>query len=746
MPIFTTAIIHSIPAVLIGAWKVRARLCWTQTLGLVLLTFASVVSSGARAQTLPLDAKATCTVSPAVFATWFQTGSVTANGVVNPANSVTFPDDPNCSFYQWSEQMFLWLNSPAALADGSSGRIFESTIFFDVSPLDAGATRTLIPHTPGQPNPYSLREAQVGRRGLPIIFDKAGRMLDVQRPRLGPNGMPLILNQSGQAVEVERIKLKPGGKPMFLDPAGRAIAHPKPMILNGLSKTTTVQRFMVGRIPLLIGSSGDVIDVDQGQAFDKGVLQAQNGSLVYYATLVNDVYAYFLTGTKGGGITPTPTQFPTTPDELMKINNFASSKGKTFSDANALAVELKTSWVEAAGLPNLDTYVTTTATIPTYDRSNPNKWVANGQKTVPLALVGMHVVGSTKGHPEMIWATFEHVGNSPPAEYLYDSVTGLKTVPQDTSGTWLFSASNSAGPFNFAHMVSTPPNVTAVPSQTVSPSDTIRWKSWGAASDSPPNPKTPATKANPLASLAEVIASSNSEIISINNSIRGMIPDGDVRKNYILTGATWTIGGAPPTNVPFPLPGNHVGTSRLSNTTMETYQQGTSSVALTGTNCFTCHSTEPASPPCTGMLCVSHVFGPLQPLAPKLTVNNVVVGGHGFFNLQIDGFNQATNAGNGGSTGPTTVDAGRHTVGEIAGFHTRIEDYNVTIGGDCSADGSIDMAFADVKTCVITNTKIPLDRCLQMCSDEFADCVEATGSPGKCRPAFASCRASCQQF
>jgi hypothetical protein len=641
--------------------------------------------------------------------------------------------------------MFMWLNSPATLANGSGGRIFESTIFFDVSPLDAGTTRTLIPHVPGRPRLHSLRAAQVGPHGLPVIFDKAGRMLEVQRPRLGPNGKPLILNQAGQTVEVERIKLKPDGKPIFLDQAGRVISNARPMILNDLSKTTTVQQFMVGRIPFLIGSSGDVIDVDQSQA-DKGVLQAQNGSLVYYATLVNDVYAYFLTGAKGGGITPAPTQFPTTMDDLMKITNFASSKGKTFSDANALAVELKTSWVEAAGLPNLDTYVTTTATIPTYAKSSPNLWVANGQKTVQLALVGMHVVGSTKGHPEMIWATFEHVGNSPLAEYLYDSVTGLKTVPQDTSGTWLFSASNSVGPFNFPHMVSTPTNIMAVRSQTISPSDTLRWKSWGAASDSPPNPKTPATKANPLADLAEVIASSNSEIISINNSIRGMIPDGDVRKNYIMTGATWTILGAPPTDVPFPLPGNHVGTSRLSNTTMETYQQGTSSMASTGLNCFSCHNTQPAAPPCTGMLCVSHVFGPLQPLAPKLTVNNVVIGGHGLFDLQIDGFNQATNVGNGGSTGATVVGAGRHTVGEIAGFHTRIDMYNVTIGGDCSADGSIDMAFGDVKTCVITSTKIPLDQCLQMCSDEFADCVEASGSPGKCRPALATCRASCRQF
>jgi hypothetical protein len=95
-----------------------------------------------------------------------------------------------------------------------------------------------------------------------------------------------------------------------------------------------------------------------------------------------------------------------------------------------------------------------TATVPTYDTSNPNQWTPNGSKTVPLALVGMHVVGSTgthgspngPGHPELIWATFEHLGNTPLATYTYNSTAGLKTVNRSTAGTWLFSKSNSNGP------------------------------------------------------------------------------------------------------------------------------------------------------------------------------------------------------------------------------------------------------------------------------------------------------------
>jgi hypothetical protein len=46
----------------------------------------------AGAQTIPADAKATCTVTPTGFAGWFQSGTVSLNGVVNPANSVTFAE------------------------------------------------------------------------------------------------------------------------------------------------------------------------------------------------------------------------------------------------------------------------------------------------------------------------------------------------------------------------------------------------------------------------------------------------------------------------------------------------------------------------------------------------------------------------------------------------------------------------------------------------------------------------------
>jgi hypothetical protein len=79
------------------------------------------------------------------------------------------------------------------------------------------------------------------------------------------------------------------------------------------------------------------------------------------------------------------------------------------------------------------------------------------------------------------------------------------------------------------------------------------------------------------------------------------MPAGDVRNNYFMMGATWTIGGASPNG------SNQVGTNRLANTTMETFQQGADNTTTNGSsNCFFCHTTNQ-----TG---VSHVFNALKKL------------------------------------------------------------------------------------------------------------------------------------
>ena len=159
--------------------------------------------------------------------------------------------------------------------------------------------------------------------------------------------------------------------------------------------------------------------------------------------------------------------------DLNAITSLATSHGTTLVDADALAVEVKTSWVEASSLPNnASGYITSTAVVPTYNTSSTTDWKPTGNKTIQLALVGMHVVGSTAGRPEMIWASFEHFGNTPNPSFEYVNSGGtLANVAQNTSGTWLFSKNGSTGPFDIAHMQQVSADIEAISPFTISPSD-----------------------------------------------------------------------------------------------------------------------------------------------------------------------------------------------------------------------------------------------------------------------------------
>jgi hypothetical protein len=549
--------------------------------------------AAAEAQTVvPSNAKATdpaCTVSTGEFTSWFASLPVAANGIVNPADSILFPNLPNCTFYKWAAQMFLWLTSPAPTTYGPGTHVFNSPVFYDVSPADpTTGNRTLVPIVPGRPRNFSARISQLGPLNRPVVFDQTGKMFTVIRPQVGPTGKSLIKDKAGQAVEIARTQVAPGGKPVFLDKAGKTIdfqvaKNGSPLLLDRAGKAIDFRltRKIINGRPFFVDGAGNLIDTEQGEA-DGNVLMSQNNSLVYYAIEVNDVYAYFLTGQKNGAISA--TKFPTTPTNLIAINQFAASHNKFFPDANALAVEVKSSWVETSTLPpgEVSKYVTMTATVPNYTQTSAMLWTANGTKTVQLAMTGIHVVGSTGsgtvGHPEMIWATFEHVNNTRNSPYNYNTNAGTVPGPADGPGPWNFSTSpTSATPNQPVIAVS---GADLVSSTAIGPSDILRVNPWGMPGSN---------------------AASNSEIISVNHSVLSQLVGADLRKNYILTGSTWTIGGAPPSG------GNQVGTNQMANSTMESFFQPS--------NCFSCHtgSNMLGTPSGDGL---SHIYGPLQPLFP----------------------------------------------------------------------------------------------------------------------------------
>ena len=254
-------------------------------------------------------------------------------------------------------------------------------------------------------------------------------------------------------------------------------------------------------------------------------------------------------------------------------------------------MELKTSWVDLATIP-LDIqkeYITVRANVPTYDRSSDKKWTPTGKSQIKtLALLGMHVVGSVKGHPEMIWATFEHRHNSPNLTYNYVDENGkTKTVVADTGNHWLLNSKSTDIVYNKSHMNYENNTIVAKSNNTISPSNTKRINAFGVAYDNKAKPN------NENKSTAE----SNSQIIAVNNTVRDQLIAGDVRKNYIFIGATWTQNGATPTGKSYSVkkkqtsPGVAVGTSQLANSTMETYfQYGAGKFNSNDASCFSCHS------------------------------------------------------------------------------------------------------------------------------------------------------------
>jgi hypothetical protein len=295
----------------------------------------------------------------------------------------------------------------------------------------------------------------------------------------------------------------------------------------------------------------------------------KDNSLVYYITYVNDVYAQFLKVGKKHPKRYPNTKFPTTHAELDTIKAFAKSTGETVKSPNTLAMELKTSWVDLATIPlaKQSDYIKIWAEVPIFNRKSNTTWKNTGRtKKTQLGLVGMHVVGSVKEHPEMIWSTFEHQHNSPNLEYSYmDSAGKTQTNLPDTLSNWLFNSKSTDKVYNKSHMKYEKENIIATKNNTISPSNTVRIHAFGNDDSD---------------------AEANSKIIAFNNSVRNQL-SGDVRENYIFIGAIWTNDGKLPNTKLTNLRGNKY----LANSTMETNAQGTIKNPEMGTNCFSCHST-----------------------------------------------------------------------------------------------------------------------------------------------------------
>jgi hypothetical protein len=573
------------------------------------LALASASQGASAGTTLPDNVFPSCSFTQAEFDAIFESGSASKNGGVRSADSFAFPQDTLCSFYKWAAQMFLWLTSPVPARVGSGSHVFDSPLFFGVSPLDANGTRKLIPNVPGRTLPFLSAISQRGSKGQEVVFDSKGKVHDVIRPAVGPNGKLLVRDKAGQPVEIDRVQAARDGKPILLDRANKPVDAQTtrggaPVVFSDIGTPLGLrpETVLVNGRARLVTTSGAVVETEEGQA-GGSALMAQNGSLVFYLLQVNDVWAYFNTGMKNNKITnPIPTTFPTTGDVLGQITTVAQQAPAPFTkpafpDNVAMAVEVKSSWIEATGLANVDDYITIDATIPTYNppltQANNTQSVQSAPKQTKLALVGIHIVGSAVNHPEMLWATFEHVNNTPNAQYRFFSTTAQEvTQPADGPGGWLFSSTGGAATnANNPRITVDGTTLNAVPGQTIGPSDVVRVNPWGT---DPSNPNT--------------FVVNNTDIVSLNKNVMGLIAVGDVRRNYMLVGSTWI---KPPVNLVSN--GAVTGTPQLANSTMETFFQPG--------NCLDCHKDHNGnmlgtpSPDGTGSG-LSHIWAAVQPLFP----------------------------------------------------------------------------------------------------------------------------------
>jgi len=239
------------------------------------------------------------------------------------------------------------------------------------------------------------------------------------------------------------------------------------------------------------------------------------------------------------------------------------------------SLELKVSWISTASIPKekLGDYFITKAAVK-------NK--AGQYEAKSVALLGMHVVGVVKNHPEFIWATFEHKEMAPIYDWTNNSVTANDEKLLYESGTDSGLKGITWDRTNKKPLV---------------PGKAFVLYEYGV-------PKVIETNDYMKTSQSEPVNFNNIDFI--NKCVASKLKD--VFKNYFYNGSIWldTDGMSPldqakaivKRQISSVLPDSLArGSSNLANITMETYTQTFKDSihkinAGNLVNCFTCHQSQ----------------------------------------------------------------------------------------------------------------------------------------------------------
>ncbi|WP_444998212.1 hypothetical protein [Aliikangiella sp. IMCC44359] len=312
------------------------------------------------------------------------------------------------------------------------------------------------------------------------------------------------------------------------------------------------------------------------QAGSDSILVDHNGRAVYYSQYLNSDFVNFINENK-----------LTDPTIVQKFDPNTSFPNGAF--------ELKATWKIVAPGEDVSEFFTTKTTINKLVNKDGKIVVdINQTEEVMVALVGFHIAGVVEGHPEMIWATFEHKLNAP-------------NVPPNPTPETIVSKESST--FYTANTKYADCNVNVANSskqkldektQKLSPiTQVCRQFEFG---NDPKNPK------DRIARMAE----NDSNIKQLNDSVHRKLGTKGVWSNYYEVGAIWfgVIDGLKP-NMSLDTDEVLTGSLKLSNATTETFTQ----VQSTQNNCFRCHNTAQRFPPKTTLnplpglnINISHAF------------------------------------------------------------------------------------------------------------------------------------------
>ena len=308
------------------------------------------------------------------------------------------------------------------------------------------------------------------------------------------------------------------------------------------------------------------------QAGSHGVLADQNARAVYYSTHMEPIYFDFTKSYFG-------------------VENY--KKAAPTLEYPIGATVLKAAWRVVATGEDTSGVFTTTATIDLLKSDGKGGIETNGQTqpNVTVALVGVHVVGVIKDHPEFVWGTFEQIGNAPD---LPPGVDPNSPSPVSAQNFTFYKGGTSAEASNHlsTHLTIDPTTQKIAPITNV-----FREFAYGGA--------TPDSRVQ--------------DIISANQNfqagIKGHPTINPVFVNYRLIGTAWIFA-----NTLQPGDGNldaqTIGSIDLANSTLETFVQ------RTGTNCFTCHNTSGGASYPGKDINLSHIIlGPLPNETKTLEAN-----------------------------------------------------------------------------------------------------------------------------